>query len=63
MISALIVRQNQSGTRAYRRTANGAVMRHMPGHILMLSPLSLRYIEDLLHERGIEISHEAVRFW
>ena len=26
-------------------------------------PLSLRNIEDLLHERGIEISHEAVRFW
>ncbi len=26
-------------------------------------PLSLRYIEDLLLERGIEISHETVRFW
>lgn len=26
-------------------------------------PLSLRNVEDLLHERGIEISHEAVRFW
>ncbi len=26
-------------------------------------PLSLRNIEDLLHERGIEISHETVRFW
>jgi len=25
--------------------------------------LSLRNVEDLLHERGIEISHEAVRFW
>lgn len=26
-------------------------------------PLSLRNVEDLLHERGIEIGHEIVRFW
>ncbi len=26
-------------------------------------PLSLRQVEDLLHERGIDISYEAVRFW
>ena len=26
-------------------------------------PLSLRNAEDLLHERGIDVSHEAVRFW
>jgi putative transposase len=26
-------------------------------------PLSLRNVEDLLHERGIEVSHEMVRFW
>ncbi len=26
-------------------------------------PLSLLNVEDLLHERGIEISHETVRFW
>ncbi len=26
-------------------------------------PLSLRTVEDLLHERGIEISHETVRHW
>jgi putative transposase len=26
-------------------------------------PLSLRTIEDLLHERGIDITHETVRFW
>jgi putative transposase len=25
--------------------------------------LSLRNVEDLLHERGVEISHETVRFW
>jgi putative transposase len=26
-------------------------------------PLSLRNVEDLLHERGIDISHETLRFW
>lgn len=26
-------------------------------------PLSLRNVEDLLFERGIDISHETVRFW
>ena len=26
-------------------------------------PLSLRNVEDLLHERGIDISHETVRLW
>jgi len=25
--------------------------------------LSLRNVEDLLHERGIDLSHETVRFW
>ncbi len=27
------------------------------------SPLSLRNVEDLLFERGIDICHEAVRLW
>ena len=26
-------------------------------------PLSLRNVEDLMHERGIDISHETVRYW
>ena len=26
-------------------------------------PLSLRNVEDLLHERGIDISYETVRCW
>ncbi len=26
-------------------------------------PLSLRNVEDLLHERGIDVSHETVQFW
>jgi putative transposase len=27
------------------------------------SPLSLRNVEDLLFERGIDVCHETVRFW
>jgi len=26
-------------------------------------PLSLRNVEELLHERGVKISHETVLFW
>ena len=26
-------------------------------------PLSLRNVEDLLHERGIDVSYESVRYW
>jgi putative transposase len=34
-----------------------------PEMLYVRFPLSLRNVEDLLHERGIEISHETVRFW
>ena len=26
-------------------------------------PLSLRQVEDILHERGIVLCHETVRYW
>ena len=26
-------------------------------------PLSLRNVKDLLHELGIEVRHETIRFW
>jgi putative transposase len=26
-------------------------------------PISLRNVEDLLHDRGVEMSHETVGFW
>ena len=26
-------------------------------------PLSFRQVEDTLHERGIDVCHETVRFW
>ena len=31
--------------------------------LYILFPLSLRSVEDLLHERGIDVSHETVRYW
>ena len=30
---------------------------------VIMYPLSLRQVEDLLSERGIDICHETVRFW
>jgi putative transposase len=26
-------------------------------------PLSLRQVEDILHERGIDVCHEKIRYW
>ena len=26
-------------------------------------PVSLRNVEDLLHERGVDVCHESVRLW
>ena len=26
-------------------------------------PLSLRQVEDILHDRGIDVCHETVRYW
>jgi hypothetical protein len=41
------------------------VTRNHPTCVLMYVrfPLSLRNVEDLLHERGIDICHETVRHW
>ena len=36
---------------------------HLAVMLYVRFPLALRNVEDLLHERGIEISHETVRFW
>lgn len=35
----------------------------LPVMLYIRFPLSLRNVEDLLNERGIDVSHEAVRFW
>ena len=38
-------------------------IKDLPSEVDVRFPLSLRNVEDLLHERGIDISHETVRFW
>ncbi len=35
----------------------------LPVMLYVRFPLSLRNVEDLLHERGIDVSYETVRFW
>ena len=35
---------------------------HLAVMMYIRFPLSLRQVEDLLHERGIDICHETVRF-
>jgi len=45
---------------------NGAITPEITRLAVMMYvrlPLSLRNVEDLLHERGIDVSHEAARFW
>ena len=36
---------------------------HLAVMMYIRFPLSLRQVEDILFERGIDISHETVRFW
>jgi putative transposase len=36
---------------------------HLTVMMYIRYPLSLRQVEDLLFERGIDICHETVRFW
>ena len=36
---------------------------HLAVMIYVRLPLSLRNVEDLLHERGIEVSHKTLRYW
>jgi len=36
---------------------------HLAVMLYVRFPLSLRNVEDLLHERGVDVSHETVRYW
>lgn len=37
---------------------------HPPGgNVVILVAATARIVEELPHERGIEVSHETVRFW
>ncbi len=43
--------------------ATRSVISKPPEIIRLAVMLSLRNVEDLLHERGIDVSHETVRYW
>jgi putative transposase len=45
----------------YFKTSPGVI--RLPVMTCIRYPLSWRNVEDLLHERGIDISYETVRFW
>ena len=36
---------------------------HLAVMLYVRFPLSLRNVEDLLHERGVDVSYESVRYW
>jgi putative transposase len=36
---------------------------HLEVMMFVQFPLSLRKVDDLLHERGIDIGHWTARFW
>ena len=35
----------------------------LAGILYVRFPLSVRNVEDLLHERGVDVSYESVRYW
>jgi transposase-like protein len=51
----------QSDPVCYFKTSREIIRRAVMFYVLF--PLSHRNVEDLLHERSIDVSHEAVRFW
>lgn len=47
----------------FRHAKTGPEIIRLAVMLYVRSPLLLRNVEDLLHERGIKISHEGVRAW
>ena len=56
-------RPSLSGNREPEIRDTTVLMKNTYPMLYVRFPLSLRNVEDLLHERGIDISHETVRFW
>ena len=59
--SATLPRMTQRSPFRYFKTSPEVI--RLAVMLYVRFPLSLRNVEDLLHERGIEVSHETVRFW
>jgi putative transposase len=55
-------RQRKPKTPFYRFNSSPELIRFVV-MMYVKYPLSLRNVEDLLAERGIDICHETVRFW
>ena len=51
-----------SRARIFRYFKTSPEIIHLAVMMYVRYPLSLRNVEDLLHERGIDITHETVRF-
>jgi putative transposase len=51
-----------SNTRIFRYFKTSPAIIRLAVMMYVRSPLSLRNVEDLLHKRGIDITHETVRF-
>ena len=47
----------------FRYFKSSAEVIHLTVMMYLRYPLSLRQVEDLLFERGIDICHETMRFW
>ena len=45
----------------YFKTSPGII--RLPVMMVIRYPLSLRQVEQILFERGIDISHRAIRYW
>lgn len=52
-----------SSARIFRYFKTSPEFIRLAARMYVCHPLSLRNVEDLLHERGIDITHETVRFW
>jgi len=56
-------RNGMSNARIFRYFKTSPEIIRLAVMMYVRYPLSLRNVEDLLHERGIDITHETVRFW
>jgi putative transposase len=63
LIEASNLRRSMTTRGPFRHFKTSPEIIRLAVMIYVRFPLLLRNVEDLLHERGIDISHETVRFW
>lgn len=62
-VTALPLRSGMTRSNPFKGFQSSPEIIRLAVMLYVRFPLSLRNVEDLLHERGIDISHETVRFW